>query len=387
MIGNNYIYSVLSEVEEDFNKIFKIKAEFDYEINRDDKLITEYVRVLKKLVTKQNLRDFEQDAVIKILEYAARYAGNQNKLTARFAEIGDLAREADFWARTDKSKTVKAVHIRQAHESIRERHSLMETKILEMIENGTILIDTQGERLGQVNGLAVYDAGRYSFGKPVRITAAVSLGAGNIINVERESGLSGSSHDKGIHIINGYFREIFGRRHPLSFSANIVFEQGYGMIDGDSASAAEICALISCMSDIPIKQSIAITGSVNQKGDIQPIGGINEKIEGFFEICNSRGLTGTQGVIMPRLNVKDLMLNDDVINAVSEKKFHIYPVSSITDAVEIITGVKACEMKHDGLFLSGTVYGRVEKRLIEMKELMRDGISKEKKLSKKKLKK
>jgi ATP-dependent Lon protease len=278
-----------------------------------------------------------------------------------------LARESNFWAKDNGGKNVEDFHVVKAYESMRERHSLYDSKVAEMINEGILLIDTKGTRVGQVNGLAVYGSGQYSYGKPTRITASVGLGNGNIINVEREAGLSGNTHNKGVLIIGGYFRETFGRKLPLSFSAGLVFEQGYGMIDGDSATAAEICALISAISQVPLKQSLAITGSVNQKGDIQPIGGINEKIEGFFKICKTRGLTGKEGVIMPVQNKNDLMLNDEVVEAVKEKKFHIYPVARIEEAVELLTGYKAGRLLKSGRYEANTVFCEVEKRLREMK--------------------
>ena len=344
LIGSNYIYSMLSGYEDDFNKIFKIKAEFDYE-----------------------LLEFDISAIGKIAEYGARYAGEQGKLTTRFAYIADLAREANFWANDVGAKLVNGFHVSQAYESMRERHSLGESKVSEMIEDGTMLIDTDGTRVGQINGLAVYGGGMYSFGKPTRITASVGLGNGSIINVDREAGLSGNTHNKGVLIISGYFRQMFGRRFPLSFSASLVFEQGYGMIDGDSASITEITALLSCISEIPIKQNFAITGSVNQRGDIQPIGGVNDKIEGFFGICKSRGLNGKHSVIIPIQNKKDLMLNDEIVEAVKEKKFHIYAVSKVEEAVELLTGIRAGRLLKNGHFEANTVFGTVDKVLREMR--------------------
>ena len=371
MIGNNYIYSILSNYEDDFNKIFKIKAEFDYEMKRTENALNEYARVVKKLVQTEKLLEFDKSAIGRITEFGARYAGEKNKLTTRFAYIADLAREASFWANDVGDKMVNSYHVQQAYESSKDRHALYESKLNELIRENTILIETDGTKVGQINGLAVYGGGFYSFGKPTKITAAVSLGSGSIINVEREAGLSGNTHNKGVLIISGYFKEKFGKKIPLSFTASLVFEQGYGMIDGDSASITEICALLSTISGIPIKQSIAITGSVNQKGDIQPIGGVNEKIEGFFDICNTRGLTGKQGVIIPQQNIKDLMLKDEVVEAVKNKKFGIYPVSAVEEAIEILTGVKAGRLLKNGSFEAKTVFGEVEKALKDMRSRMK----------------
>lgn len=378
LIGSNYIYSILSAYEDDFNKIFKIKADFDYEMTRTDKSLNEYAMVIKKLIEAENLLEFEKSAIAKITEYGARYAGQKNKLTTRFAYIADLIRESSFWAKDKNEKVVKANHVVEAYMSSKERHGLYESKVSEMIKEGTILIDTEGEKVGVVNGLAVYESSHFAFGKPTRITASVALGNGNIINVEREAGLSGNTHNKGVLIISGYFKETFGRNFPLSLSASLVFEQGYGLIDGDSASIAEMAALISAISKIPIKQYISVTGSVNQKGDVQPIGGVNEKIEGFFDVCKQKGLTGFQGVIIPQQNVKDLMLKDEVIDAVSSNQFHIYSVKRIEEAIEILTGIKVGNRLKNNKFEEDTVYGLVEKELFEMKERMKPQQSKTK---------
>lgn len=371
MIGNNYSYSILSGHEDDFNKIFKVKAEFDYEMSRSESALTEYARIVKKLVSQEKLLEFDKSAIGKIVEYGARFAGDQNKLTTRFAQIADLAREANFWAKDVGNKIVTKAHVLKAYDSAIERHSLYESKMKEMFSNQTYLIDTEASRVGQINGLAVYGGSHYSFGKPSRITASVGLGNGSIINVERESGLSGNTHNKGMLILTGYFREKFGKRFPLSFTASLVFEQGYGMIDGDSASVTEVCALLSAISEIPLKQSFAITGSINQKGDIQPIGGVNEKIEGFFDVCNERGLTKKQGVIIPFQNVKDLMLKDEIIDAVKSKAFHIYAIKSVDEAIELLTGVKAGKMQKNCRYHAHTVYGEVERHLREMKLRLR----------------
>ncbi|MCP5062283.1 MAG: AAA family ATPase [Ignavibacteriae bacterium] len=367
LIGNNYSYSLLSKHEDDFNKMFKIKAEFDYEMDRNENTLLEYARLIKKLVGKEKLLEFDKTAIAKVVEYGARYAGEKKKLTTRFSYISDLAREANFWAKDVGDSVVTKVHVRKAFYSAIERHSMHESKMKAMMKDETILIETDGVKVGQINGLAVYGGNFYSFGKPSKITASVALGNGNIINVERESGLSGSSHNKGILIITGYFREKFGKHVPLSFSANIVFEQSYGMIDGDSASVTEICALLSSISEIPIKQSFAITGSINQKGEIQPIGGVNEKVEGFFDVCKDKGLTGKQGVIIPIQNVKDLMLKDEIIDAVKNTQFAIHAISTVDEAIEILTGVKAGKQISNGRFQANTVYCLVEKRLREMR--------------------
>lgn len=371
LIGSNYIYSLLSNYEDDFNKIFKIKADFDYEMKRTDVTVNEYAAIIKKLIANEKLLEFDKSAIARITEYGARYAGEKNKLTTRFAYIADVARESSFWAAENGKDVVTAEDVNQAYEAAKERHGMYESKVSEMIKDKTYLIDTDGERVGTINGLAVYESGEFGFGKPTRITASVGLGNGSIINVEREAGMSGSTHNKGVLIISGYFRENFGKNNPLSFTASLVFEQGYGMIDGDSASITEITALLSAISGIPIKQCFAITGSVNQKGEIQPIGGVNEKIEGFFDTCVGSGLTGKQGVIIPQQNVKDLMLKEEVINAANKNMFHIYSVSKVEEAVEILTGIKAGTKQKNGNWEPNTVFGEVEKELKAMRKRLR----------------
>lgn len=366
LVGNNYYYSMLASYEDDFKKIFKIKAEFDYEIKRTGDIIVEYSRVIKKMISEESLLEFDKSAIAQLLEVSARSAGSKEKLTARFSVISDLARESDYWAKKDSASVVTAKHVLYAFDAARERYGLYEEKLSEMIVENSILIDTKDFKVGQVNGLAVYGNDMYAFGKPTRITASVSLGNGSFINVEREAGLSGKTYDKGVLIISGYFKETFGKNLPLSFTANLVFEQSYGMIDGDSASAAEIFAIISSLTEIPINQSIAVTGSVNQKGDIQPIGGVNEKIEGFFDICKLKGFTKQQGVIIPEQNVKDLMLRDDIINEVKAGRFTIWGISRIEEGIEIITGIKSGTAKSDGSFEPSTCYGTAEKKLKEM---------------------
>jgi ATP-dependent Lon protease len=365
LIGNYMIYAYLSEREYDFKKMFKVLADFDYEITRTDEVIKDYVRVIKKLIKEENLLDFDKKAIAYLLEISAIFAGRQDKLTLRFSKIADILREANFWALKDGVKTVSENYIKKAYLSAKKRHSMFENKLTELYKDGLILIDTEGERVGQINGLAIYQADFYTFGRPTRITATVSLGSGTILNVEREAGMSGKHYNKGVLIISGYFRETFGQNLPLSFNANLVFEQSYGMVEGDSASCTEIFALLSVLSGLPIKQSIAVTGSLNQKGDVQPIGGVNEKIEGFFDICNLKGLTGNQGVIFPIQNVRDLMLKEEVIEAVKKKQFHLYPISRVEEGIEILTGVKAGRKFEKG-YEPGTVFYLVEERIKDL---------------------
>ena len=365
LIGSQFVYSYLSENEYDFKKMFKIKADFDYEMKRTNTVLVEYARVIKKFIKDENLKEFDKYAIAHLLEIAAMFAGQKDKLTTRFSKIADLAREASFWATDDGADIVTAAHIEKAYQNARERHGMLESKISEMYEDKTFLMDVSGERCGQINGLAIYSADFYSFGRPTRITATVSLGSGNIINVEREAGMSGRHYNKGVLIISGYFKETFGQELPLAFNANLVFEQSYGTVDGDSASCAEIFALLSTLSNLPIKQSIAVTGSLNQKGDVQPIGGVNEKIEGFYDMCKLLGINKKQGVIIPIQNVKDLMLREDVIEAVKKREFHIYPIERVEEGIEILTGVAAGTKIKTG-YDKGSVFNLVENKIRDM---------------------
>ncbi len=363
LIGDRDMYELLYAYEEDFRKIFKVRAEFDEEMKMNDDVIKQYGGHLRKLSEDEKLCPFDRTAVAAMIEYGVRLAGRRSKITARFTDLFDLAREACYAAREAGETPVTAAHVRLALESKIERHNLYETKLSELIKDGVLLIDTAGERVGQVNGLSVYETGGYAFGKPVRITASVALGKAGIINIERESNLSGRLHDKGVQILSGYLRSTFAQDKPLSLSASLCFEQSYSGVDGDSASSTEIYAILSALSGLPLRQDIAVTGSVNQQGDIQPIGGVNQKIEGFYEICRIKGLTGRQGVIMPVENVEDLMLRDEVIQAVAEGQFHILPVAKISEGIQILTGVKFGDRGPDGNFEADTVSGLVDARL------------------------
>jgi len=372
LIGDRSLYELLYEYEEDFRKIFKVRVEFDEEMAMSDGVIAEYAGRLRALSEKENLYPFDRGAFAAMLEYGVRQAGRRNKVTARFIEIADLAREAHYNAAAAGESVVRAAHVRGALSSKMERHNLIETRIREMIQEGTLLVDVQGTRVGQVNGLSVLEIGGYSFGKPVRITATAALGKTGLINIEREAHLSGRFHDKGIHIIAGFLRSQFAQDKPLSLAASICFEQSYSGVDGDSASSTEIYALASALSGLPLRQDIAVTGSINQQGDIQAIGGVNEKIEGFFDVCRIKGLTGTQGVMMPESNVEDLMLREDVLEAVAAGTFHIWPVAKVEQGIEILTGIAAGKKNGDGKFESGTVLGMIDERLHTMAHMLKE---------------
>src|SRR6202007_332791 len=372
LIGDRSLYELLYEYEEDFRKIFKVRVEFDEEMSMSDGVIAEYAGRLRALSEKENLYPFDRGAFAAMLEYGVRQAGRRNKVTARFIDIADLAREAHYNAAAAGESVVRAAHVRGALSSKMERHNLIETRIREMIEEGTLLVDLSGSRVGQVNGLSVLEIGGYSFGKPVRITATAALGKAGLINIEREANLSGRFHDKGVHIIAGYLRSKFAQDKPLSLAASICFEQSYSGVDGDSASSTEVYALVSALADLPLRQDIAVTGSMNQQGDVQAIGGINEKIEGFFDVCKIEGLTGSQGVLMPASNVEDLMLREDILDAVAAKKFHVWPVARIEQGIELLTGVPAGDRNGDGTFPPGTAFARLDERLSEMAETLKE---------------
>jgi predicted ATP-dependent protease len=372
LIGDRELYEMLYDYEEDFRKIFKVRVEFDEEMAMSDGVIAEYAGRLRALSEKENLYPFDRGAFAAMLEYGVRQAGRRNKVTARFIEIADLAREAHYDAAAKGESVVRAAHVRGALSSKMERHNLIETRIREMIQEGTLLVDVSGTRVGQVNGLSVLEIGGYSFGKPVRITATAALGKAGLINIEREANLSGRFHDKGVHIIAGYLRSKFAQDKPLSLAASICFEQSYSGVDGDSASSTEIYALVSALSSLPLRQDIAVTGSINQQGDIQAIGGVNEKVEGFFDVCRIKGLTGTQGVMMPESNVEDLMLREDILDAVAAGKFHIWPVAKIEQGIEILTGHAAGQKKSDGKFEEGTVFALMDERMREMARTLKE---------------
>jgi ATP-dependent Lon protease len=371
LIGDREMYELLYNYEDDFKKIFKVRVEFDEETNWSDDVLRQYAGRLRKLCDDEGLLHFDRTAFAATLEYGVRQAGRRGKITARFFDLADLAREASFAAKLDGKEIVNAEHVRKALDAKIERHNLTETKIREMIEENLLFIDTTGSRTGQVNGLSVLEIGGYAFGKPTRITASVALGKSGIINIERESNLSGRLHDKGVQIIAGYLRRTFAQDKPLSLAASLCFEQSYSGVDGDSASSTEIYALLSALSELPIRQDVAVTGSVNQHGDIQPIGGVNQKIEGFYDVCRLKNLTGKQGVIIPVNNVEDLMLRDEVVKAVASGQFHIYPVATVEQGIEILTGIRAGKRESSGKFTPGSVFAKVDTRLHEMAHALR----------------
>ncbi|MCL5674867.1 MAG: AAA family ATPase [Candidatus Omnitrophica bacterium] len=367
LIGNPLLHLLLYTYEESFNKLFKVKVDFSTIMEKDNKGINEYVSVISRIVRENSLKHLDKTAVAKIIEFGSRIIEDQKKISTHFIEISDLIKEANFWAEKDNgSSLISAKHITKAIEEKIYRSNLIEKRIEELIHDNTIMVDVDGNTTGQINGLSVMSIGDYMFGKPSRITATTYIGRGGVINIEREVKLSGSIHNKGFLILKGLLGEKFGHKYPLIFNSTICFEQTYQEIEGDSASSTEYYALISSLSGIPIKQGIAVTGSINQKGEIQPIGGVNEKIEGFYSVCKLKGLTGQQGVIIPESNVKHLMLKEEVIESVRENKFHIWAVKTVNEGIEILTGVPAGEKGKDGSYPERTVNYAVGKKLIEL---------------------
>jgi lon-related putative ATP-dependent protease len=363
MIGDAEIYQLLYRLDDDFKKIFKVRADFDVEMPKNATSVSDYIAFIKMISNDEKLRPFDKTAAAEVIEFGVRLAGRQTKLSTRFNLIADVLRESNYWAEQEQSQVVSRKHVLKAIDERIERVNLVEEKIQEMITEGTVFIDTEGAKPGQVNGLSVYDLGEYAFGRPSRITAKTAMGRSGVINIEREAELSGPTHNKGVAILAGYLRSRFAQDKPLVMSASICFEQSYGGVDGDSASSTEVYAILSSLSGVPLRQDLAVTGSVNQNGEIQPIGGANQKIEGFYDVCKAKGLTGMQGVLIPHPNIKDLMLRHDVLGAVRAKRFHVYPVKTIDEGIEILTGVKAGRKRKDGTFEPGTINELVDRRL------------------------
>ena len=384
VISDEYLYHLLLAYDEDVKKIFKVRADFDTAMDKNVESVRQFAEFVKMKADEDKLKPFDRTAIAALVEQAVRMTGRQEKISTSFPIITDIIREADYWAGEDKQSKVQDKHVDKAIESRIYRSNMIEEHIQEMIDRGTLMIDTEGDVVGQLNGLAVYNLGDFMFGKPSRITASTSMGRAGIINIEREADLSGSTHNKGILILSGYLRKKYAQEKPLTMSASIAFEQSYSGVDGDSASSTEIYGLLSSLSGAPIKQSIAVTGSVNQKGEVQAIGGVNYKIEGFYDCCRHKGITGDQGVMIPESNVKDLMLRKDVVDAVKEKKFHIYAVKTIDEGIEILTGMPAGELKPDGTYPKGSINYLVNEKLKSLAEgLKKFGEEEEKKEPKK----
>jgi predicted ATP-dependent protease len=371
MIGSLWIYYLLFYLEPDYRKFFKVKADFDSRINRSPQIMQDYALFVATHCRKEGLLPFDAGGVAALLEHASRLVEDQERLSSQFMELSDLIREASYWAARDGAQLVDRTWVRKAVEEKTYRNNRVEERMQEFLSDGTILCDTQGSVVGQINGLSVMTLGDYTFGRPSRLTTRVSLGRAGMVNIEREVKLSGPIHDKGVLILTGYLGGKFARDKPLSFSASICFEQSYEGVEGDSASSTELYSLLSALSGLPVRQGIAVTGSVNQHGQVQPIGGVNYKIEGFYAVCKAKGLTGDQGVMIPKLNERNLMLNDEVVQAVEAGQFHIWSVSDVDQGIEILTGVAAGKEGPDGSYPEGSVNSLVNQRLSTMVESMR----------------
>ena len=372
LVGDRRLYYLLMEYDPEFAEWFKVAADFDDNIARDDTNNEVYAKLVAALVKKEKLYEFDRDAVARIIEQSSRIADDAEKLSTHMLSVVDLMREADYWARQRDVNVVSREDVQKAIEKQVYRLERYQSRIQEEINRGTILIDVDGEKTAQVNGLFVIDLGSHAFAQPARITATARLGEGEVIDIEREVELGGAIHSKGVLILSSFLAARYAHNYPLSLSASLVFEQSYGMVEGDSATVGELCALLSALANVPIKQSLAVTGSANQHGDVQAIGGVNEKIEGFFDVCKVKGLTGQQGVIIPKANVPHLMLREDVVAASKEGKFSIYPVSTVDEAIELLTGIEAGLPDKEGNFPQGSLNERVNARLEEMAHLRHD---------------
>ena len=366
LLGDRLIYYLLCELDSDFRELFKVAADFESRVNRTDENTRLYGELIGALARREHLRPLTREAVARVVEHSARLLGDAGKLSTQLRDITDLLSESDYWADQETSPEIDALHIEAAINAQIYRVDRLRSEMQEEIQRNSILIDTEGACIGQVNGLSVVELGGFAFGQPARITATVRIGDGKIVDIERETELGGPIHSKGVLILTSYLSTAYAPTTPLSFGASLVFEQSYGDIEGDSASVAETCALLSALSDLPIRQNLAVTGSVNQHGGVQVIGGVNEKIEGFFDTCETRGLTGNQGVLIPADNVKHLMLRPDVVDAARGGKFHVYPISTVNEAIALLTGVSAGDRDVAGAFPPDSINGRVERKLTDL---------------------
>jgi lon-related putative ATP-dependent protease len=368
IIGDPYLYQQLYRLDKEFNELFKVKADFDTSMPRTDEQMQLYAAFVCTLCQKEKLKHLNSSGLAKLIEYSSRLADDQTKLSTRFSEVADVAREANFYAAQEKSEYISGEHVKKAIEEKIYRSKMIQEKIQEMIKRNFLLIDTESEQTGQVNGLSVAGLGDFAFGMTSRVTVSIGLGREGVMDIEREAKMGGPIHTKGVLILSGYLNEKYAKDKPLSLSARLVFEQNYEGVEGDSASSTELYAILSNLSGLPIKQNIAVTGSVNQKGEVQAIGGVNEKIEGFFEVCKLKGLTGKQGVMIPESNVQNLMLKEKIVDAAKAGKFHVYSVKTIDEGIEVLTGVKAGVKDKNGKYEKDTVNDRVDKRFKEMAE-------------------
>jgi lon-related putative ATP-dependent protease len=376
LIGEPFIYYLLYAQDPDFQELFKVKADFATEVDRTPENEQLYARFVGRLCRQKGLAPFSSDAVARVIEHCSRLVEDQRKLTTRFCDVADLMTEASYWARRGRSPrartVVKRADVQKAIDQRIYRSNQIEERVREVIAEGTVMVDTRGVVTGQVNGLSVVSSGDYAFGRPSRITATHRLGDGEVVDIEREVDMGGPIHSKGVLILAGYLGAKYAAERPLSLTARLVFEQSYSGVEGDSASLAELCALLSSLSGVPIRQSIAVTGSVNQRGQVQAIGGVNEKIEGYFDVCHALGLTGKEGVIIPRANVRNLMLAERVQRAVAKRRFHIYPVDTVDECISLLTGTPAGAPNAKGIYPAGSVNRKVVDRLTALTEKARE---------------
>ncbi len=371
LTGDPYIYQLLYMYDDRFQKLFKVKAHLDDRMSRDEATMTQCAKMLSRFCAREGIRHMDRSGVARVLEYSMELTEDRDKLSLELGEISDLIKEANYFAGLEEAEFIEKKHVERAIEKRVYRSNLIEERVRELVEKDIFWIETGGGKVGQVNGLSVLMTGDHEFGKPNRITATASVGRDGVVAIERESKLSGNIHTKGVMILTGFIKERFAHNKPISLSASITFEQSYGLVDGDSASSTELYAILSAISGVPIKQGIAVTGSVSQKGEIQPVGGVTKKVESFFHICKHKGLTGDQGVIIPEKNVRNLMLKQEVVDAVKEGKFHIWPIKTIEEGIYLLTGMEAGELQPDGTYPEGTLFRKVDDRLKEIAEIVK----------------
>jgi predicted ATP-dependent protease len=371
LVGEPLIYYLLSAYDPDFHDLFKVAADFDESVSRADST-PKYARLLATIARREKLRPLSQNAVARVIEHSSRMVGDAEKLLTHLRSIKDLLTESNYWAQDNGHDHIAISDVQQAIDHKTHRLDKIREKLYENIDRGTVLIDTEGKMTGQINGLSVLQLGEFSFGQPARITATTRLGSGKVVDIEREIELGGPIHSKGVLILSSFIAARYSRKSPFSIAASVVFEQSYGHIEGDSASLAELCAILSSIAQIPLRQDLAVTGSINQLGHVQPIGGVNEKIEGFFDICVKKGLTGTQGVIIPETNVKHLMLRWDVVHAAGSGQFNIYTASTVDDALELLTGMTAGIANEQGAYPLASFNGQVEAQLLQFTMIKKD---------------